>query len=64
MNDALQDSEKVELEDEVPKTSVSSDEEPDTATLAAVAREEKEKDAPSFSPTRAGISTTSPSRPF
>jgi RNA polymerase sigma factor (sigma-70 family) len=45
MNDALQDSEKVELEDEVPKTSVSSDEEPDTATLAAVAREEKEKEA-------------------
>jgi RNA polymerase sigma factor (sigma-70 family) len=45
MNDALQDSEKVELEDEVPKTSVSSDEEPDSATLAAVAREEKEKEA-------------------
>jgi len=44
MNDALQDSEKVELEDEVQKTTAVTDEEPDSATLAAVELEEKEKE--------------------
>jgi RNA polymerase primary sigma factor len=45
MNDALQDSEKVEIEDEVQKTADVTEEEPDTATLAAVEREEKEQES-------------------
>jgi RNA polymerase primary sigma factor len=45
MNDTLQDSEKVELEEEIPKTPLETEEEPDTATLAAVEREEKEKES-------------------
>jgi RNA polymerase primary sigma factor len=45
MNDVLQDSEKVELEEEIPKTPLEAEEEPDTATLAAVEREEKEKES-------------------
>ena len=46
MSDALQDSEKVELEEEVQKTTpVAEDIEPDAASLAAVEREEKEKAA-------------------
>lgn len=45
MNDALQDSEKVELEDDVQKMPVESDEEPDTADLAAVEREEQESES-------------------
>ena len=44
MNDAMQDSEKVEIEDEVQKTPLLVEDEPDTAALAAVEREEKEKD--------------------
>lgn len=46
MNDALQDSEKIDLEEVVQKSPQSSEEvEPDSATLAAVAREEEEKDS-------------------
>ncbi len=46
MSDALQDSEKVDLEEDVQKTSpVLDDVEPDSASLAAVEREEKEKAA-------------------
>ena len=46
MNDALQDSEKIDLEEVVPKApQVSEVNEPDSATLAAVAREEEEKDS-------------------
>ncbi len=45
MNDVLQDSEKVELEDDVQKATLASEEEPNTATLAAVEREEKEKES-------------------
>ena len=44
MNDALQDSEKVEIEDEAQKTSLLVEVEPDTAALAAVEREEKENE--------------------
>ncbi|MDH3870327.1 MAG: sigma-70 family RNA polymerase sigma factor [Desulfuromonadales bacterium] len=44
MNDAMQDSEKVEIEDEAQKTSLLVEVEPDTAALAAVEREEKEKE--------------------
>jgi len=45
MNDALQDSEKIDLEEVVPKAPLNSEEvEPDSASLAAVAREE-EKDS-------------------
>ena len=42
MNDPLQDSEKIEIEEDVPKTPVAGEEEPDSAALAAVEREEKE----------------------
>jgi len=46
MNDALQDSEKIELEEETPKAPLIGEEnEPDSASLAAVAREEEEKDS-------------------
>jgi len=46
MNDALQDSEKVEFEEEIQKVPLKGEEnEPDSASLAAVAREEEEKDA-------------------
>jgi RNA polymerase primary sigma factor len=45
MNDAMQDSEKVEIEDEVQKAPVPAEEEPDTAALAAVEREEKEQES-------------------
>ena len=45
MNDAMQDSEKVEIEDDVQKAPVQVEDEPDTAALAAVEREEKEKEA-------------------
>ncbi len=49
MNDALQDSEKVELEEETPKTSLAgAEEEPDKASLAAVAREEEKESADDF----------------
>ena len=45
MNDALQDSEKIDIEEVAPKTPLNSgDVEPDSASLAAVAREE-EKDS-------------------
>lgn len=45
MNDALPDSEKVELEDDVQKISPSGEEEePDSESLAAVESEEEEKD--------------------
>ena len=44
MNDAMQDSEKVEIEDEAQKTSLLVEVEPDSADLAAVEREEKEKE--------------------
>jgi RNA polymerase sigma factor (sigma-70 family) len=45
MNDAMQDSEKVVIEDEAPKTPILVDDGPDTAALAAVEREEKEKES-------------------
>jgi len=45
MNDALQDSEKVELEDEMQKAPVEAEEEPDPETLAAVEREESEQES-------------------
>lgn len=45
MSDVVQDSEKVELEEEVQKPSQEGDVEPDNATLAAVEREEEEKAA-------------------
>ena len=45
MNDAMQDSEKVEIEDEVQKTPLLVEDEPGTAALAAVEREEKEKES-------------------
>jgi RNA polymerase primary sigma factor len=49
MNDALQDSEKVELEEETPKTPLAgAEEEPDKASLAAVAREEEKESADDF----------------
>ena len=41
----MQDSEKVELEEDVQKPQAAAEEEPDKATLAAVEREEKEKEA-------------------
>jgi len=45
MNDALQDSEKVEIDDDVQKTLLTDEEEePDTESLAEVEREEEEKD--------------------
>lgn len=44
MNDAMQDSEKVEIEDEAQKTSLLVEVEPDSAALAAVEREEEEKE--------------------
>ena len=43
MNDAMQDSEKVEIEDEAQKTSLLVEVEPDTAALAAVEMEEKDQ---------------------
>ena len=49
MNDALQDSEKVDLEEEVQKTPlISEDAEPDSASLAAVAREEEKDSADDY----------------
>ena len=45
MNDAMQDSEKVEIEDEVQKTPLLVEDEPGNAALAAVEREEKEKES-------------------
>jgi RNA polymerase sigma factor (sigma-70 family) len=45
MNDALQDSEKVVLEEETQKTPQTDEEGPDSATLAAVAREEEKESA-------------------
>ncbi len=45
MNDVLQDSEKVELEDEARKTPLTGEEEPDRKALAKVAREEAEKES-------------------
>ena len=44
MNDALQDSEKVDLEEEQKASNAPPDEEPDEETLSAVEREEEEKD--------------------
>jgi len=44
MNDALQDSEKVDLEEEQKTSSAPVDEEPDEETLSAVEREEEEKE--------------------
>ena len=49
MNDALQDSEKIDLEEVVPKAALNSEEnEPDSATLAAVAREEEKDSADDY----------------
>ena len=45
MSDALQDSEKVDLEDVQKPSTAKIDEEPDQETLAKVEREEEEKDA-------------------
>jgi hypothetical protein len=46
MNDALQDSEKIDLEDESQKDDLTGDdEEPDNDSLAAVESEEDEKDS-------------------
>ena len=45
MNDALQDSEKVDLEDVQKPATVKGDEEPDEESLARVEREEEERDA-------------------
>ena len=45
MSDALQDSEKVDLEDVQKPATVKSDEEPDEESLARVEREEEERDA-------------------
>jgi len=45
MSDALQDSEKVDLEDVQKPSTVTVDQEPDEETLAQVEREEEEKDA-------------------
>jgi RNA polymerase primary sigma factor len=46
MNDALQDSEKVEIEDDIQKVALADEEqEPDSESLAEVEREEEEKDA-------------------
>lgn len=46
MNDALQDTEKVELEDEIQRVQLTGeDEEPDSESLAAVENEEEEKDS-------------------
>ena len=45
MSDALQDSEKVDLEDVQKPSTVSVDQDPDEETLAQVEREEEEKDA-------------------
>ncbi|MGD9020115.1 MAG: sigma-70 family RNA polymerase sigma factor [Desulfuromonadales bacterium] len=45
MNDALQDSEKVDLEDVQKPATVKADEEPDEESLAQVEREEEERDA-------------------
>jgi len=45
MNDALQDSEKVDLEDVQKPATVKADEEPDEESLARVEREEEERDA-------------------
>ena len=45
MNDALQDSERVDLEDTQKPSTVMVDEEPDDESLAQVEREEEEKDA-------------------
>jgi RNA polymerase primary sigma factor len=45
MSDALQDSEKVDLEDEQKPSTVTVDQEPDGETLARVEREEEEKEA-------------------
>jgi len=45
MSDALQDSEKVDLEDVQKPSTVTVDQEPDEATLARVEREEEEKEA-------------------
>jgi RNA polymerase sigma factor (sigma-70 family) len=46
MNDVLQDSEKVEIEDDIQKIAVADDEEePDNESLAEVEREEEEKEA-------------------
>jgi len=49
MNDALQDSEKIDLEEEVQKTPlVSVEDEPSSASLAAVAREEEKDSADDY----------------
>ena len=49
MNDALQDSEKIVLEEEVQKTpKTGEEEEPDRASLAAVAREEEKESADDY----------------
>ena len=45
MSDAMQDSEKVEIEEESQKTPLLVEDGPDTAALAAVEREEKEKES-------------------
>ena len=45
MSDALQDSEKVDLEDVQKPATVKGDEEPDEESLARVEREEEERDA-------------------
>ncbi len=46
MNDSLQDSEKVEIEDDIQKIALADEEqEPDSETLAEVEREEDDKDA-------------------
>jgi RNA polymerase primary sigma factor len=45
MSDVMQDSEKVELEEETPKSPQKVEVEPDSATLAAVEREEEEKES-------------------
>ena len=46
MNDVLQDSEKVEIEDDIQKIALADDEEePDNESLAEVEREEEEKEA-------------------
>ena len=44
MSDALQDSEKVDLEDVQKPSTVTVDQEPDEETLAQVEREEEEKE--------------------
>jgi len=49
MNDALQDSEKIDLEEEVQKSpQVSAEDEPSSASLAAVAREEEKDSADDY----------------